>query len=663
MTSRFAPPIALGAALIALLAASSVGASTPKSWHFVDGKDFAKGELEGVALHDTKGLSVAPKLDRLAIDAEFIHCWTRDGGKLWLGTGLGGKLIVVSKGKAKQVAKLDAALVGALAPDGKGGVYAGLVGKGRIVQVSGSGKVNKLVDLEGVKHVWALLRKGNTLYAGTGPGGAVFAVDLKKKSAKIWAETDTEHVLTLIEDRGALIAGTADAAMLVRIEGEKKARAIANFPGGEVRSVVRHGKALYATVNGGNSAATWSRLKPTPKRPGSTRKKPATKAKKKKSKSRASRGKGAVWVRTDSGRVTRLFVSPEGMLSQLGAAGQGIVSGAARGGRLVVGDLNGDVQRLFDLKEAQILGLEMGDKGPAPLFTGKGAAVYTVGAPSKKAVYTTRVLRDTGVARWGRVETRAPGAVVIESRRGFSDPVGDTWTKWQGLVNERIQSPPATFLQIRARFQSADAHLYEMRIHRRLLNRKPVVMRVNVKRDRKKKLYKVSWRSVDPDGDKVAYTITYRQRGSGQWLMLHDRYYPKTSMMLSPKDMPDGWYEVRVQGTDAKVNSPSEALVGARISKPFLVDQGRPEVAGEVRKGVLSGIAADRVSNIVSVSVSFDGEPPVLARAGDGVFDGLQEAFELRLPESVRSGRHTLLIQASDEAGNTGVQRLTIGGG
>ena len=99
----------------------------------------------------------------------------------------------------------------------------------------------------------------------------------------------------------------------------------------------------------------------------------------------------------------------------------------------------------------------------------------------------------------------------------------------------------------------------------------------------------------------------------------------------------------------------------ARISKPFLVDQGRPEVAGEVRDGTLTGIAADKVSNVVRVEVSFDGEPPVLASSGDGVFDGQQEAFELRLPPDLLKGRHTLLIQATDEAGNTGVQRLTVG--
>lgn len=658
MTSR---TLATWVALATLLGAASAAASTPKSWHFLDGKDFAKGTLKGLALHDTGGLAVAPGLQRIEVDAEFIHCWLREGKRLWLGTGINGKLMVIEKGKVRQVARLDSALVGALASDGGGGVYAGLVGSGKIVQVSNTGKIEELVTLEGVMHVWALVRQGQTLFAGTGPGGEVHAIDLKTRTAKLWAETDTEHVLTLIADGDGLIAGTADSAMLVRIDGEKNARAIASFPGGEVVSVVRHGKALYASVNGGNSAATWSRIKPTPERPGKDAKKPPTKAKAKKSKAKTRTGKGAVWVRTDTGRIDRLFVSPEGMLGQIGAAGQGVVATAASGGRVVVGDFDGGVQRLFDLKEAQVLGVEMSDKGPITLFTGKGAAVYTVGGPEEDAVYTTEVLRENGVAQWGRVEQRASGDVTIETRSGFADPVGETWSPWQPLANERIQSPPATFLQLRAKFGKAEAHLYELRVHRRLLNRPPHVAEVNVAPDRLKKLYKVMWKAADPDGDKLAYVVTYRPRGTTQWLMLHDRTYPKTNMILAPKDMPDGWYEVRVQATDAAANPAGEEGEAARISKPFLVDQGRPEVAGEVRKGVLSGIAGDRVSNIIRVEVSFDGEPPVLARAGDGVFDGPQEAFELDLPASLSRGRHTLLIQAEDEAGNIGVQRLTVG--
>ena len=658
MTSR---TLATWVALATLLGAASAGASSPTSWHFLDGKDFGKGTLHGLALHDTGGLAVAPGLERIEVDAEFIHCWLRDGKRLWLGTGINGKLMVIETGKVRQVAKLDSALIGALASDGNGGVYAGLVGSGKIVQVSTTGKVEDLAALEGVKHIWALVRRGQTLFAGTGPGGQVFAVDLKTKAAKVWAETDTEHVLTLIADGDGLVAGTADSAMLVRIDGEKKARAIASFPGGEVVSVVRHGKALYASVNGGNSAATWSQIKATPDRPGTDAKKPPTKAKAKKSKATTRTGKGAVWVRTDTGRIDRLFVSPEGMLSQIGAAGQGVVAGAASGGRVVVGDFNGGVQRLFDLKEGQVLGVEMSAKGPLTLFTGKGAAVYSVAGPEKEPVFTSAVLRENGVAQWGRVELRAHGDVTIETRSGFADPVGETWSDWQPLSNERIQSPPAAFLQVRAKFGTADAHLYEMRVHRRLLNRPPHVAAVTVVPDSSKKLYKVSWLAADPDGDKIAYVVTYRLRGTKQWLMLHDRSYPKNDMTLAPKDMPDGWYEVRVQASDAAVNPVGEEGEAARISKPFLVDQGRPEVAGEVRQGVLTGIAADRVSNVAQVEVSFDGEPSVLARAGDGVFDGLQEAFELKLPASLNSGRHTLLIQATDEAGNIGVQRLTIG--
>ena len=348
-------------------------------------------------------------------------------------------------------------------------------------------------------------------------------------------------------------------------------------------------------------------------------------------------------------------------MTQIGAAGQGVVAGSAKGGRVVIAGLAGRVQTLFDLDEAQVIGVEMGPKGPRTLFTGKSAAVYRVGGAAKKPTYTTEVLRETGVTRWGRVAVEGSGQLVVETRSGFSNPPSDTWSPWQPLANERSQSPAATYLQVRVRFTSPDARLWSLRIFRRPFNRAPLLQRVQLKRNTKNKTLRLSWRAIDPDGGKLAYVVTYRKRGTSQWLMLHDRFYTKTSMTLSPRDMPDGWYEVRVMVTDALSNPPSETLRTAIISKPFLVDQGRPDISAQVRDCMLSGVAADSVSNIVRVVVSFDGEPAVLARCGDQICDGKQEAFELKLPPDLLKGRHTLLIQAIDEAGNTGVQRLVIG--
>ena len=75
----------------------------------------------------------------------------------------------------------------------------------------------------------------------------------------------------------------------------------------------------------------------------------------------------------------------------------------------------------------------------------------------------------------------------------------------------------------------------------------------------------------------------------------------------------------------------------------------------------LHGMAMDAISRITRVDISIDGEPPMLAAAVDGVFDQSSEAFDLDLPESVVKGSHTLLLQVTDEAGNTGALRLPIG--
>ena len=141
--------------LAGALLAPSAHASQPTAWQFADDADFRRGNLDGLALHPTLGLTAAPKLTRLDVDAEFIHCWLRDGQRLWLGTGLNGKLFKVENGAVTEVAKVDGPLIASLASDGKGGVYAGLVGTGEILHIDAAGKKETFVKLTDIQHIWA----------------------------------------------------------------------------------------------------------------------------------------------------------------------------------------------------------------------------------------------------------------------------------------------------------------------------------------------------------------------------------------------------------------------------------------------------------------------------------------------------------------------------
>jgi hypothetical protein len=661
------------AAACASLMAPAAHASQPAMWHYADENDFRRGNIEGLALHPTLGLSVAPHVQRTDVDAEFVHCWLRDAGKLYLGTGLQGKIFVIEAGKARLLAKVEAPLVASMVADGTGGVYAGLVGKGEIVHVAADGKVSPVVKLmndkkgdegqdkpDAARHIWALVKKGGTLYAGTGPGGRVYAVDIATSTAKVYAETGADHVIALLQDGEALLAGTSDPATLVRIDGEKKVLALASFPGVEVRSLAKSGKTIYAAVNGGQTAVPLASLKATAERPG-TSGAPKGPSSNKTGKDGAAKGKGAVWKRTEDGLVQRVFVSPEGMLSEIGVTGKTVVAGAARGGRVVLGDDFGDVESLFDLKEEEVLGLEMGAKGPQTLFTGKGAAVYTVGQGEGGAIFTTEALAETGSAIWGRVETVGEGPLEVESRSGFSDVPNDTWSPWQAAREGKLVSPPANYLQVRVKLGAANARLTELKIFRQVANRAPMVTKIDATVNKGKGTISLAWQAEDPDGDTLGFTVRYRGRGTKQWLILHDRLYDKKTMELSPTDMPDGWYELRVEVTDLPSNGPKTAKSTARISKTFLVDRGRPDVTAEAKGRMVTGLASDAISRIVKVEVSLDGEPALLASARDGIFDQAHEPFEIELPPHAATGPHTVLIQATDENGNTGALRLTLG--
>jgi hypothetical protein len=252
------------------------------------------------------------------------------------------------------------------------------------------------------------------------------------------------------------------------------------------------------------------------------------------------------------------------------------------------------------------------------------------------------------------------GDLQIESRSGFTDPPGDTWSPWTAAKNGQIQSPAANFLQVRVKLAGAGARLTELRVFRQVANRAPQVTKIDAAVNKLKGNVTLSWTAEDADSDNMAFIVTYRPRGTKQWLALHDRFYEKRQIELTPTDMPDGWYEVKVEVSDLPTNGPKMAKATARYSKAFLVDRTRPGLTASLAGRLLSGVATDALSRIVRVEVSLDGEPAQLAAARDGVLDGLQEAFEIDMPAAIDKGAHTVLVTCYDESGNSNAIRVLV---
>src|SRR5262249_17725759 len=148
-------------------------------------------------------------------------------GTTYLGTGDQGVVYAYKGGKLRKLAKLDTAvLVASLAAGPNGSVFAGTMPGGRVFAIDRDGKVREVAKLD-AEHVWALVydEGKQALYAATGPNGRLFAIDVSRlerpavgRRDKLIYDTGEKHLLSLVRgDDGALFAGSADQAILYKI--------------------------------------------------------------------------------------------------------------------------------------------------------------------------------------------------------------------------------------------------------------------------------------------------------------------------------------------------------------------------------------------------------------------------------------------------------------
>lgn len=73
----------------------------------------------------------------------------------------------------------------------------------------------------------------------------------------------------------------------------------------------------------------------------------------------------------------------------------------------------------------------------------------------------------------------------------------------------------------------------------------------------------------------------------------------------------------------------------------------------------LRGTVTTGLAFIKAVQAKVDGGDAVAAAANDGLFDSSSEAFTLSLP-ALTSGKHTVEVQALDQAGNSATKTASV---
>ncbi len=705
--------VALATLALFLSGAPAPGA-TAKVWRITSAADFLAGEGEGIAVSSGGAVVLAPSFDRVAeVDASFVWALAPDRrGGLYLGTGNDGKLFHIppSGGSPTLVLDTEETACQSVVVGRDGAVYVGTMPHGKIYHLKADGQIEAIVET-GQEYVWDLtLDPEGRLVAGTGPDGLVLRLH-QSGEADTLLDSPGRHVMTLTLDPEHLYAGTEGPGLVYQITRDDQVRALYDAGQAEVHDLAVSGDgAVFAAVIRGAPPPRPPLSAEAPSPPNGVpipRGRPSGGG----GDGRPTEGRALLYRIAPDSTALEIWRSPEPLLLSLALGGDGrVYAGTGGQGRLFsIAQDGSDWKRIAEGEEANALALVPHDKGSLYVALGDPGAVRLLGlTPGRSGRYTSEAF-DTGTVsafgllRW-HAETSPKTKVAFLTRSGNTAKPDETWSSWSEPLRDpngsRITSPPARFVQFQTEFSSSKGvrplALHEVRLPylpRNLpprveevetfvykgppqpprpqgkgveLQRGPPQGAIDARRAPKPRrgLQMVTWKAVDPNDDRLEFTLYLRPVDEQPWQLLAERV-EKPSFVWDTETVPDGRYTTKVVASDMLDNPARTMLEGMRESDPFVVDHTPPRL-GELEARVLAdGIVVvtaevrDALSAIKSVEYVVDTRQWMMVGAEDGLLDGPRERVRFRVG-GLKSGRHAIVVKATDALDNVSTAGLFV---
>ncbi len=682
------------------------------TWTIETYPQFDAGDATSAFITSTGELRPGWDTRRTALEGDAVWSALKlADGSVLLGSDAGGAIFRAAGDAPKKLVAIPGAIaVVSLAQTSDGQVWAGAMPGNKLWKIDVNGgkatpgpTLGK--DAKDVETIWALAAAGDTVYAGTGPSGKLFAI--KGGTAREVFDTDDKRITALtVTTDGAVWLGTSDRALVFRYDPKDgKARAMADFAGNEVSSLAPYRDGIVAAANdlaeapapaGKTSAQVEGAEKPNAAkgqpakvpdvgtRPGADKDPPAVTDLGRKG---AKKGKGALFRIGADGRLDQLHALTQTYFTAIAIGTDGAVyAGAADKGRIYMVDADGAVATAFDVDERSVSQV-WSEKGGIAFATDDTAAVYRTTGRAGQARYMSDVLDAKAVSRFGKLTWISQGKVKVDTRSGNTAKPGVGWSDWQppaqigklGGGNEggKIASPPGRYLQFRIALEDDAARVRRVTTYYVPQNQATAVQEVTVELAAKESLptlkdsaakprspvMKLKWKVENPDSDDTTYMLEARRDGEANWRPISTGKGPLTATTWdwNTETYPDGWYRVRVTASDAAANSPDRALTTSQTTTLFAIDNTRPGIENlTVTYPKAHARASDALGTIGEMAFSVDDGPWQLGTTADGLYDDATEDLRIDLPTGLARGTHTLAVRVADASGNVGSTSTTF---
>ena len=634
----------------------------------------------------------------LEADTIAVTALTLDSrGNLYAATMPDGKIYKIStSNKAagtkpeEAYCRLRAPYIWSLVTDKKDQIFAGTGPDGKVFHISPDGKVEEWFAAEDSNILCLTLEADGALLAGGSDRGLLFRITEKGKGVVLheFAEDEVK----------ALAVNGDDIYIGVNKQRVKRPRGVAarrpsaaEFEDLTQRLTGQFGAAVTAETGGpGRETPPEARL--------------------------ANLLAGALYVRHADGRVDRLTNWNDESILDVKVENNGtVLAGMSGKGRVYRVRDSQNWELLFAFEEKQALTLALRDGKLAFVGTGNIGNGYDIDLQKAREGDFTSEVRDCRfLTTWGNLFWMGSGAISVSTRTGNTALPDSTWSDWSEPLKkspEKVASPRARFIQVRAQLAAtAEPILKSLSLYYQMQNQRPEMLSVEIGEKPKPATEKpktepsaeqksgdgetetaadaasetgspsktgdgrpkaanpvkdIHWRASDKDGDTLVYRLYYQADGDDAWVPAFlEKPLHKTEYSWDTESIPDGWYRLKVVASDEESNPAGEALTDEKVSDPVKVDNTRPQVLDlsyDAASGILKGVARDNLSLIRYLEYAVDGGEWKFFAPKDGVFDSLEETFEVKIGP-LANGPHFIAVRATDEEGNIGVEKVSVRG-
>jgi hypothetical protein len=715
--------------VLAIAAVAVCFAVETNFWTYASSEDYDKSDLKRLSLRSDGRITLAPELKELQ-DASVSYLWAvarGTDGTLYTGGGNAGsataKLFAVNGGKTRIYAELPELQIQSIALDGSGRVYAATSPDGKVYRIQANGQSEVFYDPK-AKYIWSIAfdPTGN-LYVATGGNGEIHKVDATGKGS-VFFRTEEDHARSMAIDKaGNVIVGTEPGGLIVRVSpaGEGFVLHQANRREVTALAIARDGS-IYASAVGSKPSQPTT---PSPAPP------PVAPVKSSTTITVTASGSGGAASTTNrpapptmapsgvSGGSEVIHINADGFPSPVWSDASEVVYAITfdRQGRPIFGTGNkGGVYRVdSDLLSTKLLSLQptqvtsmTSDPATGALYavTGNIGKLFQIGPGAEADGVLESEVMDAGwFASWGRLTYKASGGVTFETRSGNLDRPQKNWSPWRP-VTDRISSPPARFIQFRARMQGADSALTSIDVAYLPRNVAPKIEKIEivpanyrfpnqsltitpsstlslagmssktpsggqgtpssdpgaVTLNYAKGYRGARWKAADPNHDTLEYDVEIRGVAEQGWKMLKKGLTVR-QLSFDSTAFPDGEYVLRITARDSASNPPGTGLSDTLESEPFLVDN-TPPVIRDVRatatgnRLTISFRAADARSILTKAEYSVNATDWVYIEPSTRLSDAMDHSYSITIDRP--AGDASIAVRVSDEFENHSVENTPI---